>query len=121
VARRLRHANFPDDDRIIALRAYFEQVGGAADRAELYFSASSFPGYYWLFPTGPTTANVGVGMVLNTLPRSEQPLKVLLNELIAKDTALRDRLESDGHVPEHVVFHVPRPFRAELPAGARVG
>lgn len=92
VARRLRGTGVPDADRIVALRAYYEHVAGPADRAELYFSADSFPGYYWLFPTGPGRANVGVGMVLDTLPRSEQPLKALLADLVAKDPALRERL-----------------------------
>jgi len=92
VARQLRGVVTPDEDRIIALRAYFDGVGGRADRAELYFSGDSFPGYYWLFPTANGGANVGVGMVLDTLPRSEQPLKALLLDLIAKDPALRNRL-----------------------------
>lgn len=92
IARQLRGVVTPDEDRIIALRAYFTGVGGPADRAELYFSGDSFPGYYWLFPTADGGANVGVGMVLDTLPRTEQPLKALLQHLIARDPALRGRL-----------------------------
>ena len=92
VARQLRGQVTPDEDRIIALRAYYDGLDGPADRAELYFSASSFPGYYWLFPTGGGGANVGVGMVLDTLPRGELPLKALLLDLIANDRALRERL-----------------------------
>jgi len=38
-------------DRIVAVRAYYEGVTGPADRADLYFSSESFPGYYWLFAT----------------------------------------------------------------------
>jgi menaquinone-9 beta-reductase len=92
IARQLRGVVTPDEDRIIALRAYFDGVGGRADRAELYFSGDSFPGYYWLFPTADGGANVGVGMVLDTLPRTEQPLKALLQDLISRDPALRSRL-----------------------------
>jgi flavin-dependent dehydrogenase len=55
-------------ERILAVRAYFEGVEGEADQADLYFSSDSFPGYYWLFPTGENTANVGVGMLQETLP-----------------------------------------------------
>lgn len=94
VARQLRGQAAPDEDRIIALRAYYDGLDGPADRAELYFSGASFPGYYWLFPTGGGGANVGVGMVLDTLPRGELPLKALLLDLIANDRALRRRLGS---------------------------
>ena len=82
------------EDRVIAVRAYFDGVDGPADRADLYFSSTAFPGYGWVFPSGPQTANVGVGMVLRTLPPSTEHLASLLRRLIAQDPALRARL---GH------------------------
>jgi len=92
VARLVRGRPVPDEDRIIAVRAYFEGVDGPADQADLYFTGASFPGYYWLFPTGPSTANVGVGMVLETLPRTAEHLRALLSRLIESDAALSARL-----------------------------
>lgn len=79
-------------DRIVAVRAYYEGVAGDEDRCDLFFSSESFPGYYWLFPTGGGRANVGVGMVLETLPPTEAKLSSLLEALIEKDAALRERL-----------------------------
>lgn len=92
VARLMRGCRPLKDDRIIAVRAYFEGVKGSAHQADLYFSGDSFPGYYWLFPTGPGTANVGVGMVLETIPPTNDRLRDLLEELIKKDKSLRARL-----------------------------
>ncbi len=89
----LRGSKPPRDDRIIAVRAYFTGVEGPYDQADLYFTAESFPGYYWLFPTGRGTANVGVGMVLETIPPADDHLRELLLRLIERDTALRDRLQ----------------------------
>lgn len=78
--------------RIVAVRAYYEGVTGDEDRCDLFFSSASFPGYYWLFPTGGGGANVGVGMVLETLPPAEAKLSTLLESLIETDPALRARL-----------------------------
>ncbi len=92
VRRQLRSQDVPAKDRILAVRAYYEGVEGPADRADLYFSSKSFPGYCWLFPTAKDKANVGVGMVLETLPPTEEHLRDLLFELIETDAALNKRL-----------------------------
>jgi geranylgeranyl reductase family protein len=101
IARILRQATLAKEKRIIAVRAYYEGVSGPADRADLYFSASSFPGYYWLFPTSGSRANVGVGMVLATVPRTREHLRTLLLDLVESDKALAKRLGGaaiEGHV-----------------------
>ena len=92
MARILRAADIDKASRIIAVRAYYTGVAGSPERADLYFSASSFPGYYWLFPTAGAGANVGVGMVLATVPRVSEHLRSLLLDLVRDDAALHDRL-----------------------------
>ncbi|MBE15110.1 MAG: geranylgeranyl reductase [Cytophagaceae bacterium] len=79
-------------DRILAVRAYYENISGPQDQCELYFTEASFPGYYWLFPTGKHTANIGVGMVMETLPKNETHLNELLNKLIQEDESLKQRI-----------------------------
>lgn len=92
VARQLRGGGECDEDRIIAVRAYYDGIREHSDRADLYFSADSFPGYYWVFPTGSGGANVGIGMVRETLPRTTVNLHVLLAGLLERDPALKERL-----------------------------
>lgn len=92
VARALRGAPPPDASRIIAVRAYYEGDAGPEDQSDLYFSAESFPGYYWLFPTGRGIANVGVGMVLETFPPQTDHLRDMMLRLVESDPALRQRL-----------------------------
>lgn len=92
ISRILRGAPPPRRDRIVAVRAYFEGPFESADRADLYFSSSSFPGYSWLFPTGNTSANVGVGMLLEAWSPNKQRLSQLLAQLIESDPALSFRL-----------------------------
>jgi geranylgeranyl reductase family protein len=92
ISRILRGNSVCEDDRIIAVRGYFEGINGPSERADIYFSSKSFPGYCWLFPTSKTGANVGVGMVLKTVPPSNDHLPRLLLQLIQQDRALRKRL-----------------------------
>lgn len=92
VARRMHGGGPVDDDRIIAVRGYFEDVEGPQDRADLYFAGASFPGYCWLFPLGGGAANVGLGVLRNTLPASGEHLRTQLERMIATDDALSQRL-----------------------------
>jgi geranylgeranyl reductase family protein len=93
IARQLRGRGLEPRDRIVAVRAYYRGVRGPADRADIYFMASCFPGYFWVFPTGDGTANVGVGVALDTLPPSDVKLRELMLQLIATDEALQERLD----------------------------
>ncbi|MGE5533283.1 MAG: geranylgeranyl reductase family protein [Bacillota bacterium] len=93
IARIVRGQPPSSADRIIAIRGYFEGVEGLSSQADLHFNKESFPGYCWLFPTGENQANVGVGVVLDTLPSGNR-LKELLNHLIKNNIALSKRLKN---------------------------
>ena len=92
IARKLRGPP-SSADRIIAIRGYFTDVEGPTNQADLHFNNESFPGYCWLFPTGKNQANVGVGVVLDTIPSGNR-LKELLNHLIKNNKALNRRLKN---------------------------
>jgi geranylgeranyl reductase family protein len=95
ISRILRNGPPPRRDRILAVRAYFDEVECPSEQAELYFSTSTFPGYSWLFPTGRGSANVGVGMLLETWPPPKQrQLSELLIDLIKSDRAAYCRLST---------------------------
>jgi menaquinone-9 beta-reductase len=92
VGRQLRGHALEPRDRIVAVRAYYKGVRGEADRADIHFNRECFPGYFWVFPTGEGTANVGVGVALDTLPPTDVKLRELMMDLIASDEALQHRL-----------------------------
>jgi flavin-dependent dehydrogenase len=46
----------------LAARAYFEGVEGLSDTIVLFFDSIALPGYGWVFPTSPTSANIGCGV-----------------------------------------------------------
>ena len=92
VARIMNGKKPNQENRIIAVRAYFENINCISDKAELFFTSESFPGYYWFFPTGNKTANVGIGMTLEIFPKEEIHLKELLMDMIERDKALKTRI-----------------------------
>ena len=60
-----------------AARAYFDHVEGLSDRVVLFFDGVDLPGYGWIFPTSPTSANIGCGVFAQTevqAGRSARPL-----------------------------------------------
>jgi geranylgeranyl reductase family protein len=114
VARSLRGAAPASQDRIMAVRAYVDGLVGPAERADLYFSSDSFPGYYWLFPTGGGTANVGVGMLLDTVPPSRQHLRALLQRLLDHDRGLAARLPA-GRLAGRIVGWPLTTYNPRLP------
>lgn len=92
VARQLHGAARKRDEFLVAARAYFEGVEGPQSRCDLSFTSDSFPGYAWVFPTGAGQANVGVGMVVETVPETSENMSALLAVLIERDPAMRARL-----------------------------
>jgi len=62
VAGRLSLLNKNPRHKAFAMRAYFENVQGLTNSIEIHYEKSILPGYAWIFPTGKTTANVGIGV-----------------------------------------------------------
>ena len=49
---------------------------------EVYFSDDILPGYFWIFPTSPTTANIGGGTFQNIVEDKKINIKALLNDFV---------------------------------------
>ena len=69
----------------LAARTYFENVEGLDDTTVLFFDQIELPGYGWVFPTGPGTANVGCGVFFD----SPNPQPSQLRNLIENHPYLR--------------------------------
>lgn len=62
IARDAGLYNTDPKHRAFAIRAYYENVSGLSDTVVAYYDDTVAPGYGWIIPNGPTTANVGVGI-----------------------------------------------------------
>lgn len=47
---------------IVAVRAYYEGLKDLGDHIQAHFEEVPMPGYGWIFPTGPASANIGLGL-----------------------------------------------------------
>lgn len=98
---------------LVAARAYFQNVAGIQQQLETYFNHISLPGYGWMFPTSPTTANVGVGYFgkLHSSPR------VAFEKFVAEHPRMRQMLAGADKIgpvrsfPLRVDFHLAHKVR----------
>jgi len=47
---------------IVAVRAYYDGLQDLGDHIQAHFEEVPMPGYGWIFPTGPASANIGLGL-----------------------------------------------------------
>lgn len=102
VARILNGNKLKPENKIVAVRAYFENLDCKSTHAELFFSSKCFPGYYWFFPTSPTTANVGIGMMLESFPKEDKNLQTLLMDMIENDLPFKAKI-GKGKIVNRIV------------------
>lgn len=59
---------------MLAARAYYEGTPALSDRIQIRFDGVPLPGYGWVFPLSPSSANVGVGYFPPGLKARRRPL-----------------------------------------------
>jgi geranylgeranyl reductase family protein len=73
-----------------AVRAYYENVKGLqGNLLEVYFVKGYLPGYFWIFPLPNNRANVGFGMLSETISQRKLDLKKCLDDIVAGPLADR--------------------------------
>lgn len=92
VARKLNGNKPSEAYQLLGLRAYYEGVNGPTDRCDIFFTGDNFPGLFWLFPTGPNTANIGSAMIASTLPANQVHVNTLLANQVKNNKSLADRI-----------------------------
>lgn len=74
--------NRDNEKNALAVRAYYEGMENLDKTMEIYFTDTVLPGYFWIFPTSKTSANVGCGTFVNIIGERSISLKNLLNDFI---------------------------------------
>ncbi len=77
----------------LALRGYFENVSGLDDTIEIHFDERILPGYFWVFPTSPTTANVGCGTFQHMIEEKNLDLKEILRGFMNDNPLVAPKLK----------------------------
>ncbi len=105
VARGLRPDKHEDGHRAIALRTYITDIEVLPNEVEFYLYRGILPGYAWIFPTGESTANLGLGMRLDRFRNSEKSLEDMV-DIFLEMPAIRERLKRGGELTETAVWQL---------------
>ncbi|MFH0954842.1 MAG: NAD(P)/FAD-dependent oxidoreductase [Candidatus Micrarchaeota archaeon] len=84
------NASLPEHE-CIALRQYYENIGGCTNNIEIHFVDSLLPGYFWIFPLENNTANVGVGMLASDIKKKKVKLQESMDAVIKNDPLFKER------------------------------
>lgn len=93
VAKCLGMANIERKHHSAGLRVYYENIASfhPGQFIELYFFKEILPGYLWIFPLPDNKANVGIGMLSDTISKNKINLRVTLEKLILTQPVLKER------------------------------
>jgi flavin-dependent dehydrogenase len=91
---------------VVALRCYYQNVGGLTDQIELHFVEEVLPGYFWIFPLEDGHANVGIGMLHEAIKRRKVNLKAALQTVI-NSPRFRGRFAQAKALEEPVGWNLP--------------
>jgi geranylgeranyl reductase family protein len=112
----LRSAGLLDEKPLIehAARTYFDDVEGLDENVTLFFDGVDMPGYGWIFPTGPRSANIGCGVFDQGGTRQARRLAQLVKEhpLLAPMLATARQTEAIRTYPLRTDFRPAHAGRA---------
>ncbi len=83
---------------VVAMRAYFTGLQGIGPYLEIHFDPGLVPGYGWVFPTGPESANIGYGVRQDFLRKKGIPLRRLFEGFLDTNPSVRRYLEKGKRV-----------------------
>ena len=97
VSRSLHQNQTNTTSKLIGIRGYISGLETVTGCAEYYFLKEIFPSYGWIFPTGPTTANIGLGLYVSAYQSLDSSLQDLLDQFLQHEH-IRERLAQDHQV-----------------------
>ena len=78
----------------LAVRGYYSNVTDLNNTIEVYFSENILPGYFWIFPTSNTTANIGGGTFQNIVEDKKINIKDLLHDFVKNHPVASKKLKN---------------------------
>jgi len=91
-----------------AVRQYYRNVKGLEGNAlEVYFLKGFLPGYFWIFPLSNNEANVGFGMLSDTISKQKIDLKKSLSAIIQSIPEIAERFKDAEPLEDIKGFGLP--------------
>lgn len=93
---------------IAAVRSYFKNISLANEQLlELHFLKEFMPGYFWIFPVGQSTYNVGFGMASDQIAKGKIDLKRSFQSIIENQPSIASRFKNAQKLDDTVGFGLP--------------
>ncbi len=105
---------------ILAVRAYFEGVRDVDDSIRFHFDQVPLPGYGWLFPTGPNSANIGAGVIASNGRRKRKRRAHVAMEALQQSPVVAAMLSEARQVGPVKGFPIRTDFATAKTFGKRV-
>jgi len=106
IARKLGLYKMDMKNTSIAIRCYYSGVKDLTDQIELHYVNQVNPGYFWLFPTGGDTANIGIGLNKNDAKKDKRSLNEILDE-VTQSKPFKDRFKNAKQLEKPVGWNLP--------------
>ena len=86
----------------LGIRTYYEGIEGISDNfnIEIHFYKKLLPWYLWIFPLSSHSANVGMGMLHDSVKQNGESMKNIFLSLLKNEPHLRERFRNARPVEE---------------------
>lgn len=103
-----------------AVRQYYRNVAGLEGNAlEVYFLKNYLPGYFWIFPLKNNEANVGFGMLSDTIAKRKIDLKKSISDIIRHIPEVAERFRHAEPMEDIKGFGLPLGSKKRAISGDR--
>ena len=103
-----------------AVRQYYSNISGlTGDALEVYFLDGYLPGYFWIFPHTNNQANVGFGMLSETIANEKIDLKKSLHDIIHTIPEIKERFKNAQPLEDVKGFGLPLGSKKQNISGHR--
>lgn len=121
VAKKLAGQRLQPEHYYAGLRVYYENVRGMhpENYIELHFLKDLLPGYFWIFPLPNNQANVGLGLLSQSIKSRRLNLKKVLQSIIHENPHIRERFKEAYPVDEVRGWGLPLGSTKRPLSGAR--
>ena len=83
-----------------AFREYWTDVKDCEGKIEIHFIDEIQPGYFWIFPVGENKVNVGIGMLMCEMDKTDIKLKKMQEWIINHHPKFSKRFENAKLIPK---------------------
>ncbi|MEM7034365.1 MAG: geranylgeranyl reductase family protein [Chloroflexota bacterium] len=105
---------------LVAVRAYFEDVGTVHNVLEIHLDDTVTPGYAWIFPSNDGRANVGLGTFASRTKREKINLRAALDQFLQNNPHARSRLKPDRQIGKTVGFPIRTRMQDSVPVADNI-